>query len=218
MKNNLSKIITVLALIIIPFVYAAYLYPNLPDTIPTHFNMYGEADGWGSRESIYLLPIILGGVSLFVFLLLSNIKKLDPKRYANADDELFRKFALYIVVFMSCLTLVILYGTVHRNLPMNQLILGLLGLGFTGLGIYMPKLKQNYFAGFRLPWTLESESNWNYTHQIAGKYWTIGGVLQVLAAIFIKGKMLFILFMSLMAIIVIIPILYSYLFFRKEKN
>lgn len=218
MRKKINRSILMLSLIIAPFIYAIYLYPNLPNTIPTHFNLYGEADQWGSKESIFLLPIILGGVSLFVYLLISNINIVSPKQFIHNDQLLFKNLALYIVVFMTCLTLVITYGTVHKDLSITQLILGLLALGFIGLGIYMPKLKQNYFAGFRLPWTLENEDNWNYTHKIAGKYWVIGGVMQTIAAVVLKGKMLFIIFMSTMAVMVIVPIVYSFLFFKNGKK
>ena len=33
-------------------------YPNLPETIPVHFGLSGEADGWGSRWMIFLMPVI----------------------------------------------------------------------------------------------------------------------------------------------------------------
>jgi uncharacterized membrane protein len=33
-------------------------YSSLPDTIPTHFNGAGEADGFGSKASIIGLPVI----------------------------------------------------------------------------------------------------------------------------------------------------------------
>jgi uncharacterized membrane protein len=33
-------------------------YAELPHTIPSHFNWKGEVDGYGSRETMLLLPII----------------------------------------------------------------------------------------------------------------------------------------------------------------
>jgi len=33
-------------------------FSTLPDTIPTHFNAAGEADGFGSKASIIGLPVI----------------------------------------------------------------------------------------------------------------------------------------------------------------
>jgi uncharacterized membrane protein len=33
-----------------------WYWPQLPATIPTHFNAAGEADGWGSKGMLWMLP------------------------------------------------------------------------------------------------------------------------------------------------------------------
>ena len=45
-------------------------YSALPDTIPTHFNAAGEADGFGSKASIIGLPVI--ATLLFIGLTVLN--------------------------------------------------------------------------------------------------------------------------------------------------
>ena len=45
-------------------------YSTLPDTIPTHFNGAGEADGFGSKVSIIALPVI--ATLLFIGLTVLN--------------------------------------------------------------------------------------------------------------------------------------------------
>jgi uncharacterized membrane protein len=210
-----KQFIIAIGLVLIPFAYAIYLYPTLPAKIPMHFNLNGEVDGWGSRESIYLLPSIMGLTSIFVYFIMANIKKIDPKRYASADDKVYAQFGLFTVVFLTCLSMVILYSTVHRSIDMNKMIFPLLGFAFTGMGIYMPKLKQNYIAGFKLPWTLENEANWNATHALAGKVWTMGGSLQVISAFLLNGPAIFIAFMSITAVMVIIPSVFSYRMFKR---
>lgn len=45
-------------------------YSSLPDTIPTHFNAAGEADGFGGKASIITLPII--ATLLFIGLTVLN--------------------------------------------------------------------------------------------------------------------------------------------------
>ena len=217
-SNKLTSFLLVLGLIAIPFFYAYYLYPSLPNKIPIHFNIQGEVDGWGSSESIFLMPFVMGLVSLFVFFTLTNIKKIDPKRHANTDNGIFKIFGLFTVAFLTCLSLVILYGTAHTEIKMTKLIFTLLGLAFAGMGIYMPKLKQNYFAGFKLPWTLESEDNWNETHKLAGNIWLVGGLLQAALSIFLKNETAFISFMSITAIMVLIPIAYSFWMFKKKQQ
>lgn len=99
MKKSSSHLLIALVLLAIPFGYAAYIYPSLPETIPTHFNIKGEADAYGGKNSIFLGPGIMSVVGLFVFFILSNIKSLDPKRYKEQDDSLYKKFALFTVAF-----------------------------------------------------------------------------------------------------------------------
>jgi len=38
------------------WVYLIMIYPGLPEIIPTHFGMGGKADGWGSKDSIFMGP------------------------------------------------------------------------------------------------------------------------------------------------------------------
>lgn len=40
------------------WVLAISNYSNLPDTIPTHYNGVGNADGFGNKTNILILPII----------------------------------------------------------------------------------------------------------------------------------------------------------------
>jgi uncharacterized membrane protein len=208
----------VLVLMLLPFAYAAYLFPSLPYRIPTHFNASGEVDAWGHKSTIFLLPSIMGGTSIFVYLILINSKKLDPKRYEKTDDGVLRNFAIYTVLFLTVLSMVILYAISHVDIKIDKLMLPLLGLAFGLFGVYMPRLKQNYFAGLRLPWTLDSERNWNATHAFAGKIWTVGGFLQFILGLILDGSTMFPIFISLVILMVLAPSIYSYLFFRKEKT
>jgi uncharacterized membrane protein len=208
----------VLGLIALPFGYAFYLYPSLPNSIPIHFNIKGEADGWGSPESIFLGPAILGFTSLFVYFIFANIKKIDPKRYADADASNYTTIGLGVVVFLSILSLSILYGTINESLRDGRFVFLLVGLFFSAFGLYMPKLKQNYFVGIRLPWTLEDASNWEATHQYAGKFWLIGGILIALFALLLNGVIQLVVFFSIVFLIVIIPVIFSYRFFKKTKG
>jgi uncharacterized membrane protein len=218
MSGRSSSLLIVLLLVFIPFGYAFYLWPDLPESIPTHFDINGKPDAWGKKESIFILPVVMGGMSLFVYLLLTNIRKLDPKRYGTADDSIFRKFAILIVAFMSLISLVILVNTIHRDLSMNKIMFVLLGIFFAAIGMFMPRIKQNYFAGFRLPWTLDNEQNWIATHQLAGKFWVIGGAAQALAALIFDGKTLFFIFFAITMVIVIVPVVFSYSMFRQAVS
>lgn len=210
--------ILVLLLIAIPFGYALYLYPHLPEKIPTHFNAKGEADAYGGRNSIYLGPAIMGVVSVLMFALLTNLKSIDPKRYQQTDDDLFWKFGLFMVAFLSCLSLGILYITAHPGVSIQKFIIPTMGLAFAGIGWFMPKFRQNYFAGLRLPWTLDNVDNWNATHKLAGKVWMTGGIVAALSGVVFKSETAFVVFFGLLMGMVIIPIVFSYRMFRRGNK
>ncbi|MFZ9242525.1 MAG: SdpI family protein [Sediminibacterium sp.] len=217
MKKSTPNLVIALILIAIPFGYAAYIYPSLPETIPTHFNYKGEADGFGGRDSIFLGPGILGAVSLFTFFLLTNIKNFDPKR-VKEDDGMFKKFALLMVAFLSLLSLIITISANSPSINVTKLILPAIGLFLAFIGWMMPKLHQNYFAGFKLPWTLENVDNWNETHKVAGKWWLYGGIFQAISAFILEGKWAFICFMTATIIMVIVPTIFSYRMYKRGNT
>jgi len=53
------------------WIYTAVNYSHLPATIPIHFNLKGEMDGYGSKELLWILPVVV----MLVVSLLSFIKK-----------------------------------------------------------------------------------------------------------------------------------------------
>jgi len=218
MKQSTPNLLLALLLSSLPLAYAAYLYPSLPNTIPIHFNLKGEADGFGGRDSIFLAPGIMAVTSLFVFFLLTNIKKFDPKRYKEQDNGLFKKFALFMVGFLSVLSMIITYSASSPSVNATKLILPLLGFSFAGMGLYLPKIHQNYFAGFKLPWTLENVDNWNATHQLAGTVWLYGGLFQATSTITLSSKPGFICFMLATALMVIVPTVFSYRMFKNGNK
>ena len=60
------------AVLIVLTGFTIYAYPQLPGQIPTHFNLQGLPDGYGSRKTIFALPafaaLTLLMISLPVFI------------------------------------------------------------------------------------------------------------------------------------------------------
>ena len=214
MNKNYSHYLIVLLLLTAPFIYLFTFYSSLSYTIPTHFNIKGEADGFGSKNMAFFGPVFMGAISLFVYAIMINIKKIDPKRYEHNNDAYFKVFGLIIVAFMSAINMMILTKTKQPNLPIDKLLLPLVGLLFAVMGWFFPKLSQNYFAGFKLPWTLANEENWKATHNYAGKFWLYGGILQMILGFLLPGIWSFVSFFVIMIPMVLAPIVFSYRFFK----
>jgi uncharacterized membrane protein len=218
MKKSTPNLLLALVLLAIPIGYAAYVYPSLPNTIPTHFNLKGEADGFGGKDSIFLGPSIMGVVGLFTFFLLSNIKQIDPKKFKSEDDGLFKKLALLVAAFLSVIGFIITFSATNQTVNITKIIFPALGIFFAAMGWYMPKLHQNYFAGFKLPWTLENEDNWNETHKVAGKWWLYGGIFQCITGMVLSNILSIICFIATTILIVIIPTVFSYRMFKNGNQ
>jgi len=56
-------------LLILMWVYCIINYVELPDTIATHFNGAGEPDGFGSKQTIWIIPIIATVMYIGLFIL-----------------------------------------------------------------------------------------------------------------------------------------------------
>lgn len=218
MKNKVVQILVVLILLSIPLLYATIIYDKLPETIPIHFDLRGNPDGFGSRSSIFLGPLILGAVGIFTFLLITNLASIDPKRYQKENGFLFLKLGFMLVIFLTALGLIIVRSSVSPGNMLIKNIFPLLGFLFIGMGYFMPSINPNYFVGLRLPWTLDSEDNWKATHQLAGKWWMIGGVIQVISGFFLQEEAAAILFFVIMAIMIAIPTGFSYLKFKRDTS
>ena len=93
----------------------------------------------------------------------------------------------------------------------------LVGLLFVVIGNYLPKCKQNYTIGIKIPWTLNSEENWNKTHRFAGFVWVIGGVLFCIMGFVAEELLVFLLPLEVI-LLACVPTVYSWLLAKKQQR
>jgi uncharacterized membrane protein len=119
---------------------------------------------------------------------------------------------------MSTLNLIIVFSAANKSVNITKLMLPMIGMLFSFLGYYMRDMKPSYFVGIRTPWTLENDDNWRETHKLASKIWVPGGVIVTVATLVLPANIAFICFITTIVIISIIPIGYSYLYFKKHQQ
>jgi uncharacterized membrane protein len=88
-------------------------FSTLPDTIPTHFNASGEADGFGSKASIIGLPVI--ATLLFVGLtVLNRYPHIFNYPTAITEDNALRLYTLAMRMLRYLkLVLVLVFGGIE---------------------------------------------------------------------------------------------------------
>jgi len=209
MKTYKKTLIITILITILPCFIGLLLWNRLPEQIPTHFNFKNEVDGYSSKPlAVFGIPLMMVLFQLTCAFATFN----DPKKkYINSK---LIHLILFIIPGCSILIVILSYGTA-LGYPINAGMLCnlLIGVLFLLIGNYMPKVKQNYTMGFKLPWTLNSEWNWNKTHRLAGWLWILGGLLLLGNAVLRSGLVLLIVIF----LVTVIPGIYSFLLYQKEK-
>lgn len=212
MKSNVQKELPLIVIVLLPFLYLAYVWNTLPDKVPLHWNIKGEIDRYGDKTELILIPLLL---PLLIYVLFTIIPKIDPKGRIKYMGNKYNTLKTILTLFMSVLSLVIIYIAQHESLYNPNYIILLIGLLFAVLGNYFKTLRSNYFIGIKTPWTLENETVWKETHKLAGKMWLIGGIVIILASLLFNERANLTLFAIITVTITLIPVVFSYMRFQK---
>jgi uncharacterized membrane protein len=200
------------ALILFSLAFGLYMYPELPGKVPTHWNIRGEIDGWTVKSLwVWIFPLF----NLGIYALLLLLPSIDPRKqnYAKFSGT-YRIIRLVLVLFITLLYLVTIAVALGIPLKVDLLVKVSVSLLFVILGNYMGKVRQNYFVGFKTPWTLANEEVWRKTHRFAGPLWVVIGSIDVVLS-FISAAWASITLFASFILMALIPLVYSYLEYRK---
>lgn len=207
-KKNLKVLIITSIIILLPMVAGLVLWNQLPEQIPFHWNAAGEVDDWASKGVAVFVP---SAAMLALQWLCVLVTSTDPKKQNHPKKVVH--LVLWLIPLITVFISALMYATaLGGSVRVEMLMPILLGVVFIAIGNYMPKCKQNYTIGIKIPWTLASEENWNKTHRLAGWVWVGGGIAVMLTGFF----NLFWLMMVVTAIMVLVPFIYSYILHRKN--
>lgn len=204
---------------IAPIAYLATSWSSLPEKVALHFDLKGNPDRYGNKNELLIMVLLFGLMSIGVFYLLANVYRIDPKKNAPENKDRLQRLGFVIGVFMSGLACFIIYSSVKEGFQLGvNYVFAAVGLLYCFIGNYMHTIKPNYFAGFRLPWTLNNEENWRKTHLLAGKLWFVGGLVIAVVCLLLPDTISIIAFFTITMIMVIIPAVYSYRLYKAEKT
>ncbi|WP_127137341.1 SdpI family protein [Flagellimonas oceanensis] len=212
---KLTKELPLIGIVLLPFLYLAYVWNQLPAEVPLHYNIKGEVDRYGDKSELILIPIL---TSVLIYVIFLAVPYIDPKKQIQKMGKKYDTLKLIATTFMSVLALFIIYMAKNQSVANPNYIFLLMGVLFIIFGNYFKTIKANYFIGIRTPWTLESEIVWKETHKMGGKIWFIGGLLIILSCLIFEKEINAVIFLIITAIMVLVPVVYSYLLFKKQKS
>ncbi|MDO4437468.1 MAG: SdpI family protein [Coriobacteriaceae bacterium] len=209
------------ALCVISFLVHLAFLPQLPDMVPTHWDVNGDVNGWSSREATLALNLI----PLGLLLMFRVIPAIDPR--GAAYERMSRFYTLFVSLFtlfmiaITWTTELTVFGILpETGSPLGIGVSMVVGFVLILLGNYLPKVKRNYSFGIKTPWAFDNDVNWRLTHRVGGVIMVVTGVLVMISGLF--SKQLGNLSVAVILVGVLggcaIMYIYSYLVFRNGNK
>lgn len=213
MKQSKVKIWISVIILLLPMAVGLALWNRLPDQMATHWNMAGEVDGWSSKP---FAVFGIAGILLAAHLACVLITLADPKNKGQSQKVM--GMILWLCPVISLVVSGLIYGAaLGLEMNVNLQASVLCGCLFVIVGNYLPKTKQNYTIGIKVPWALYSEENWNRTHRFAGRLWVAAGIV-MFATILLPSNWLWPVLMAAIFIPAFAPMVYSYWIYRTQEK
>ncbi len=211
-KKNKNTLMLSSLVILLPVIFGVVLWNKLPDTMPTHWGIGNEPNGYSSKAfTVFGIPAFMLLLQFFSVWATSK----DPKS-DNINNKMLAS-VFWITPLCSVLVCSISYAySIGVNVNVGMFVMLFLSVLFIIIGNYLPKCKQTYTVGIRVPWTLSDIEIWNKTHRFAGLIWVIGGISMLIMSFDIK-KTYWMIFIML-SVICLAPILYSYILYQKKMK
>lgn len=196
------------------FIASAVVFPRLPETMPTHWDLSGRPDGWSNRMwGAWVLPIFL----LVMWGLVQILPRIDPRgsNYAKFGGT-FEVIIGSIMLFTLVLHIVVLGASLGYPIQMQRVIPIGVGVLLIIIGNLLPRTRSNWFLGIRTPWTLSSDRVWEKTHRFGGRMFVAGGILIIVAG-FLWAEWAHKVLFAVMAVVAFSVLIYSYLEWKREQ-
>lgn len=214
MKSKVCKLLAY-GLGIIPPIILAVLYSKLPDEVPTHWNIDGTVT-YSGKGTLWMLALM--GI---VFAILFDVMpKIDPrKENYKRFNKYYDGFCVGMIGFLDIMFAIVLSESfMPGKISVSKVVMILVGLLFIFLGNILPKIKNNFYMGIKTPWTLSNTDVWNKTNRLGGKLMFILGIIILGCGFWIKEQIAFWILMVGIVITTGVPMVMSYVWYRKSMK
>lgn len=190
------------------------LYPHMPEMMASHWGVSGEVNGYMPKFwGLFLMPMVsLGMLGLFWF-----IPKIDPlKKNIDSFRAYYDEFVLVLLLFLFYMHGATLVWNLGIVFDMGIAVVAPIGLLFIFIGRILEHSKRNWFVGIRTPWTLSSDVVWDKTHAFGARLFRMAG-FAILLSLLYPPALFPVVFISAIGAS-LVPIVYSYVLYRREQK
>jgi uncharacterized membrane protein len=203
-----------LALVLLAIGLSVWAYPALPERVPTHWDLGGNVTGYSSRLGAVVPFPVLGAV---VWLLMIVLPAVSPSGFRfDGSVAAFYEAFVAVIAMLVAFEFLMLRAQITGTPPSISLIFALVGALLAVIGILVRRVPKNFFMGYRTPWTLASDRVWLQTNVLGGRLMTVGGLLLIACSPFTNAIVAVLI--TVIAVIVVVPVAYSYVLYRRIEG
>lgn len=188
--------------------------PSLPERLVTHWNAAGVPDDTMTKPvALAFLP----GLGVGVLVMFALLPRLDP---LGENIEAFRAHYDWLAVLLVGLLALLHAGIVAYNLGHRFDFTSLVFAGVAALlsyaGVVAEEAEQNWFVGFRTPWTLSDERVWDRTHALGGQLLKLTAVSTLVGLL--VGEYVTYFLLVPVVLTAVVTFVHSYLVYRELND
>jgi len=203
-----------LLFIILSFLIAFYVWPQMPSQLASHWGINGEVNGYMSKFwGVFFMPIL----SLIMYFMFLFLPKIDPykKNFSQLKNH-YDNFITVIFSFLFYIYLLTIVWNLGYNFNLVQFLTPAFSILFYFTGNLMVHTKMNWFVGIRTPWTMSSPIVWQKTHAIGGQLFKLVGFISLFGIIF-PNLAFYLLFIPLIFAVIFVYGYSYWLFLRYNQ-
>lgn len=192
----------------LPLLVTLYIYPLIPDNIPIHYWINGSIDRWGSKNELFIVPIII-----FLLFVILKPKLLYLGLNCEYEDKITKWNNQYFLIILNMLVYTNIYVSLNFETCLdsfnfyNFFACSICFL-FCFIGNFIPKCHRQSSFSIRNKYTLKSPIIWTKVHTFCGVLWFTGSIVFFPMLLFTNGYYLLIMMMLMFSIFLLSPVFY----------
>src|SRR5579872_1463504 len=206
-----------LLIIVVQVLVSVGTYPFLPPMVPSHFDASGQVNGYLPK---LVNAILIPGISIVLFLILRFVTQIGPnlgyRNQRRANTQVVNLILVGILLFMLVIQLLTTAYALGAKVDISLVVCLAVSVLLMFLGNYLGKLRRNFWAGIRTPWTLASDIVWERTHRLGGWLFVLVGFIGLIASFFPPLRFAG-LFVPLI-VVALVLVAYSYIAYQRYTD
>lgn len=152
------------------------------ELLPTHYNLAGQADGWGTREQLGGLLIAMAALTLALG---GGMGAASRRTEDPARARALRYAQLVVILTLPLVSLLAASASLSGTTDIGGAVpMALISLVLLLAGAFLGRVGPNPFVGVRTPWAYKSRLAWDRSNRLAGRLFFVIGLAGLLTAPF----------------------------------